>query len=142
MIRQATIDDLDNILALCRMAHQDSPYKAIALDEEHIRRLALLAITMPNFCVFLSVGSEGVTGLVVGGVNHNAFGIMTASDLITYTLKPGSGIHLYTRFLKWARQSPAELITVTNSFGNEKFDNFLRNVGLKQVGGMFIGEMI
>lgn len=142
MIRQATTSDLDNILALCRMAHAHSPYRDIELDEDHIRRMALLAIVMPHFCVFVSEQNGELEGLVVGGINQNAFGILTASDLITYTLKPGAGVHLYSRFLRWARKSPAALITVTNSFGNEKFDNFLRNVGLKRVGGMFIGEMI
>ncbi len=141
MIREAKITDLDKILELGQKAHEHSPYKELSCDSEHIRRLALLAITMPHFCAFLAEEQDQVIGMVVGGVNQNAFGMLTASDLITYTAKPGPGAHLYSRFVQWARKTPAVLITVSNSFENEKFDIFLSNIGLKRVGGLFIGEI-
>ena len=140
MIRKGALEDIDKIMELSRRAHEESPYRAHACDEDHIRRMVLLALTMPNFCVFLAEENGEIVGMVVGALSNNAFGMMTASDLITYSTRPGPGAFLYRRFLQWARSGPAVLITVSNSWGEARFDDFLSKNGLKQVGGLFVGE--
>lgn len=139
MIRDATTEDLDAMLELSRQAHRASPYRDVPSDQDYVRRMALVAITMPNFCAFVSDEDGEITGLMVGCVKPNAFGMLTASDVIVYASKPGSGVKLFSRFIRWAKTMPANLITVTSSFGNEKFDHYLDNIGMKRIGGLFIG---
>ena len=140
MIRDATTDDLEAMMELSRQAHQASPYRDVPSDQDYVRRLALIAITMPNFCAFVCEEESGITGLMVGCVKPNAFGMLTASDVIVYSTRPSAGGRLFKRFLNWANKMPADLITVTSSFGNEKFDKFLSNIGMKRIGGLYIGS--
>lgn len=140
MIRDATVDDLDDIMRLCRLAHQESPYKGIPCDEDYIWRLAQIAIHMPLFCAFVAEEEGEIIGLMVGAVKPNAFGMMTASDVIVYAIRPGPGVKLFSRFRDWAEQMPAKLTTVTSSFGNEKFDKYLENIGMQKIGGLYIGN--
>ena len=140
MIREATFKDIDAMMDLSRQAHQASPYKDVPSDQDYVRRMAMIAIQMPNFCAFVSDEEGEITGLMVGCVKPNAFGMLTASDVIVYAAKPGSGVRLFSRFLRWAKTMPAQLITVTSSFGNEKFDRYLDNIGMHRIGGLFINE--
>lgn len=134
------MDDLEAILELSHQAHKESPYKDVPSDQNYVRRMALMAITMPNFCVFVSDDDSTITGLMVGGVMPNAFGMLTASDVIVYASKPGPGVRLFARFIRWAKTMPADLITITSSFGNQKFDHYLDNIGMRRIGGLFISQ--
>lgn len=140
MIRPATINDLDAMMELSHQAHMASPYKDVPSDQDYVRRMTLLAIVMPNFCAFVADEEGKIIGLMVGCVKPNAFGMMTASDVIVYASKPGPGTRLFSRFLRWAKTMPVELTAVTSSFGNEKFDHYLNNMGMQKIGGLFIDQ--
>ena len=137
MIRRGTIDDVDDLVELAKLAHSLSPYKSVAYDETQIRRIALLSVSTDLMVCFVS-DRNGVVGVLIGGLGPNIWGAMTASDHMVFVKEPGDGPGLVKAFHEWANQFGV-LITMTNSFGDERYDRFLEGLGMMCIGKQFIG---
>lgn len=91
MIRDATPDDLESIIALGEAMHAESPrFNGMPFDPGRLRALA--PTLFADGIVLVAESSEGVVGMAVGFVTPHFFcNVVTASDLAIYVLPASRG---------------------------------------------------
>lgn len=138
MIRQATVKDVGELVKLGEHAHAKGPFSGLDCDETALRRTALLAITMPNMCCLVS-DKDGVNGVIVGVLAPNIWGNMVATDMGIFMREHGDGANLIRAFHQWGKDNGAEMIAMSNTYGNTRYNLLLEKLGMRSTGNQYIG---
>lgn len=147
MIRNATKDDLDDLIVLGREMHQESRFSVMNFSEEKVRTILGNLIDDPNGCLLVSE----VDGVVIGGfagfiAEHYFSTDRLATDLALFINRADRGgmsaARLLRAFVKWAKQNGASLIQVgvTTGVHLEQTTKLYNALGFKTVGGVFAYE--
>jgi hypothetical protein len=145
VIRDARVEDLPQIMALCHRALADAFYNHLPMDEGAVRRQMLYCLSSPaQFLQVVEIDGQ-VEGMLAGTcekVWHSTK--KQASDLVFYTTDKGRGAGslLARRFLRWARKRPGvQLIGISVSYGGsnvKRTGRMLEKLGLTYVGGIYM----
>jgi GNAT superfamily N-acetyltransferase len=145
MIRLLTDDDLEEVLALGALMHEESVFRHFDFDEEKCRNL-IRRFTSNSDTHFACLSESGgvVTGMFAGSISEHYFGRdLIASDTLWYVLPEhrGSraGLQLLRAFEKWAKaRNAAEIfVGVSTGLGMDRTGGMLQKLGYDVVGGNF-----
>jgi hypothetical protein len=145
VIRDARVEDMPQIMALCHRALADAFYKHLPMDEGAVRRQMLYCLSsQAQFLQVVEIDGqlEGMLAGTAEKVWHSTK--KQASDLVFYTTDKGRGAGslLARRFLRWARQRPGvQLIGISVSYGGtnvKRTGKMLEKLGLTYVGGIYM----
>lgn len=114
VVRQATVNDLDECVAHAKAFHQYGPYAAFPMDDEAFR--AFLASIIDNGVVFFHEG-----GIIAGLISPLYFNpsILMGAELFWWA--PAGGRQLRTAFEAWARSQGAQGVQFSGLV-NERFN--------------------
>jgi len=140
MIREATFDDYETLMPEFKRVHELTPFKNIPIDEDHVRRMFVMAISMPNFFCMVSVDkNDKAKGLVAGLIDVNVFGVKVATDII---VAGDSGIpSLLKAFKDWSIGKGAEMFSITEISNNPRYRKLIEITGLNNAGGIYFMEV-
>jgi len=139
VIRKAKLEDIDELMPLFRVAHQNTMFKNTSFNEWQIRRMLSFGVCMPNFFCEVVEHKGKIVGVMGGGVDKNVWGCKIASDVIFYSTR--STDKLLKRFHIWAEEQDAEMVNITSLVVNERYDNLLMKLGYKKAGQVFAREV-
>lgn len=142
MIRDATFDDLPQLVELGRVMHAESPRFARLTFSAGRLHLTLAALIEAG--QFLRVGTDEA-GAVVGGMagmvtQHWASDDLVANELALFVAPEYRGgllaVRLLTRYLQWAAERGAVIIQagVTTGVDTETTARLYERMGLKRCG--------
>ena len=147
IVRAADTFDIDQVIALGRMMHQESPrFRNTDFDVEKCKRG--LEELVPEGSVFVAEMGEEMTGCLVGMLSTHYFGnTLQASDLMLY-VKPQwrgsrSAYLLIKAFERFARDSKAQVVQlgISADIDCEKVRGFYEKMGYKVTGRLTVKEI-
>lgn len=137
MLRDATFQDLEALLPLARVAHLQSIFAGMEMNDAIIQRNLVTAIQFEDgFAKVIEKDGEVLGGLV-GIISENHFGIRCAQDLFNYS-RGGTDL-LIKAFTKWAEVRSCRFVQVTDLSGNRRYQSLLTELGLAPSGINFVG---
>lgn len=143
-IRPFTHDDIPQLIALGRRAHEESEYRGLVFDEDKCRALCEAAISSDAFIAMVAVTEETITGILLAAVADAYFSTdKTAGDLLVYVPPEHRGTRsfymLAVAYVVQAREKGARLIFLRSSTGieTEKTESLYRRLGFKKMGGIY-----
>jgi hypothetical protein len=127
----ATPDDFEDYYQMGLIARANAGFDD-PVDDEHALRMFVIACTFDNFYC-KKVVKDGVTkGFLLGVVQKNLWGMLTATDMFNYST---AGSHIINRdFIKWAKDMGASAVDITDISGNERYRRLLTRLGLEELG--------
>lgn len=137
MIRKAEMMDVDELVELGKYAHANGPFAGLNIDETSLRRSVIMSASMPNMCCYVAVSNQ-IDGVLTGVIGPNVWGNRVATDTGVFMRKPGEGAGLIKSFHKWAELNEAEIIAMSNSYGNERYNKLLEALKMKSTGNQYI----
>lgn len=144
-IVEATEDDIPVLMTLAHAMHGASDFAPIPIEDDMLRAFLKIAITEPNYCVFLGVFQDKVVGAFIGCISPFMFSTAKkANDLSLFILPEYRGSSLALRLIreyeKWAKERDAVRIYLGVSTGEDKACEFYGKIGYNNVGGLFRKE--
>lgn len=138
MIRKATFDDVDAIVALGAEEFARSPYSfRFRFDQYEAKVQLARCIADPRDCLVLVSESGGrVDGFVVAGTFQLPFATQRYVSDIALVSEGGSGLWLLRRMVKWARSH--QLPVMVNCLTQGLMRGYISS-GLTPVGQLFVG---
>ena len=141
-IRPYSLDDLDPMIELGRVYHEESPYARVTIDEQRLRALHTMAETSPtDWCSFIAEDGEYILGLIVGTITPAFFcDQKQAGDLVLYVHPSYRGSTIAMRLIlayeNWALTNGAQEIFLSQSAGMNinNTAKFYEAMGFEQVG--------
>lgn len=126
--RRATAADLDDIVAMGRALHEESPrYRGMQFDAEKVRVLALNLMQSDGAAVFVAQAGDEVIGMTALVAADRWFGTDRYVTDLTMYLKPehrgnGAFARLVQAMEGWAREQGAQEIDigVSTDIGTER----------------------
>lgn len=138
-IREATFTDLDDLLPIFHVAHENTIFKDMEINESVCQRHFVTAIEFDNGYAKVVEHKGKVVGGLVGIVSDNAFGIRCAQDLFCYS--GGMTDRLLEDFALWARVRGARFAQVTDLSNNERYQRLCEKIGWQVAGTNFAKVM-
>lgn len=145
-VREARIDDINEIHKLAQELVSESVYNGIPMDDRQFKHMVASSIGNRSAVVFVVVGaSDEPVGFLVGMVQQLFWSKKKfASDLCTY-VRPEArhvGGFMVRRFIRWAKKMPGVVeITLGLSSGigdTERIGMMYERMGLSRVGGLYV----
>jgi len=140
MIRRLTdVKHIPRLLEYGKKWHGKSSYAHLAFSYERSKATLKAAMLSPGSVVFAAFDEEKLCGALVGMiVEFPWFEESFATDLIFMADKYGD--RLFATFAKWARKHTKHIqMGVTSGLGTA--DKFYQAIGMKQIGGIYVGEL-
>lgn len=141
--RQATVEDLPQILGWCQDMHAESRYSKYVLDLDKLERKIATLIEAPAGIVLITAN-----GFLVGSVLEYWFGpAKYAAELLLYVAPEARGSSeaptLVKAYVERAKALGAVDVHVENTTGCdvEKVERLFSKLGFTRVGGNFIMEL-
>lgn len=136
MIRSALPADFKALKPLFKLAHARSPMSSIPIDWTQVRRMLAVASYTPAFHIEVVEHEGKIVGCLAGLITLNVWGVKVATDLFVYSRRETD--LLIQRFRDWAKRSGAEVLSLTNISGRERYDRLIERSGLTRVGSTFL----
>lgn len=141
-VRQATEQDIDQLILLGEALHRESPaYYLKSFDAERLKGFLQTVINDPNFCCLVAEKEQMLIGYFIGGLTFEIISYdVTAFDLSVYVLPDNrngrTAIKLFKAFEEWAKGYNAKYFRVGISTGihTEKTSKFYQLLGFKPDG--------
>ncbi len=138
-IRAGQYHDVTAYNRLARQFLEQSPYKDAGVRDGDLRQQFIRAVNDKNSQVLVAMEEKEMVGVMIGRVGVTSWGVKTAYDAFTYANRRGVTDKLIRRYLRWAEDKGAKLITMATSSGiNERFDRLIEKHGLERVGSTFL----
>ena len=149
-LRQATISELDTLIAFSKNAHEESYFGDISFSKEKVRKFAQKSVseTYPSqISILAEVNGKPVGYLyaVAGDYYVGSDSLLTTvhvSKSIRHSLFGGKVVFRLVRGIKqWSGQIDAEhlLFHVTSDINLAQSDRFMRKMGFKTLGDNYVG---
>ena len=145
-IRLATVADIDSLLALGQIMHQESRFKVFPMNRVKTRHMAEALINNPKTaCILLAEhDTAGLIGMLGGHVADYFFcDAVVAQDNFFFVLPAHRGsaaaLKLLIAFRRWAEnRRAAELcINMSVNVDRQRFDQFMQHLQFTQSGSNF-----
>ena len=141
IVRGATFDDVDAIIALGKQGHARGENARYAFDDSAARLLVAQCLSTKRLCAFVAE-EDGIVGVLLGQEEQYPYIKMRfATDIALYTERAGAGVALLARFEQWALQErKVDRLLLGVSFDPERaagMQRLYRRQGFKHVGGIF-----
>lgn len=127
MIRDASYDDYSELLRLVTNLLNANGYYDV--KETMLKRMFTRCV-MGGFAKVIEVDGS-LRGLMFGMATENLWGVRCANELICYSTMQTP--LLLRAYRKWAVDNKLEEITVTNTFGNSRYERMLNALGFKPI---------
>jgi len=138
-IREATFTDLEALMPIFHIAHEQSIFKGMAINESLCQRHFVTALEFDNGYAKVVERKGKVIGGLVGIISDNAFGIRCAQDLFCYSA--GMTDKLLEDFALWSRVRGARFVQVTDLSNNERYQRLCEALGWQLAGTNFAKVM-
>lgn len=137
--------DVEAMIRLARMAHEESAFRGIPIDDAKAQRLTDAAMADKGRYGLLIAEKDGeITGMLIATAGEYFFSkAVMATALIWYVAPKHRGgtsaVKLLHGFRKWAQNRGAveAQINVTSGVRMASTDKMLKRVGLRPVGGNY-----
>lgn len=146
MIKPATFQDVDAIIALGRQMHAEGAFSIVNFVEKKVRT-AIERCIVSGF-VYVNVGADGVDGFLIGHASEYWFSHdHIASDLAFYVRPDRRGgiaaVRLIQAFVTWGREHGVREVAISQSSGVrvEEMTHLLTGMGFRYLGGVFKWEI-
>lgn len=140
-IRQATLDDIPNLVALGRLMHQESVYRTYALDVEKLALLLKHLLDEAAGIVLVAESSGAIVGGFVGMVVEHWFGLTKQAVDLALFMEPShrggrTAFRLLNAYVEEAKNRGADQIVMANSTGvdMERVADLFEAVGFEKTG--------
>ena len=141
MIRQARISDLPGIRECAERLHAESPYRDVPGDLQTFAHTVGQCISNAFGFAMVAERDGKITGFMLGAAVPLWFSKKrSASDIVTYSERPGDGYRLIRAFIDWAWSLPNVIeITMAQSSGIEveRTAKLYERAGLQRVGNLY-----
>lgn len=144
-IRQATQDDLLDLLEMAEAMHGESDFSTIPFDHLFCRDFLEITLDDPDNGVFIDENEGVIRGAFLGSVEPFFFSSrLKASDTAIY-VKPefrgsATALRLIRKWELWAWEKGAIRTYLGVSTGNAKADDFFTRLGYTRLGGIYRKE--
>jgi GNAT superfamily N-acetyltransferase len=149
MIRVATFDDIDTLISIGRVMHNESAYKVLSFNDDKVGALLAGLISEPNGVVFIAERAGVILGGFAGGISDFWFGNDShAYDYGLFILPEHRGgsaaIRLLAAFESWAKDMGAVWcdVGITTGVHVEQTTRLYQKLGYNQSGVLFRKEVI
>lgn len=142
MIQQARMKDIEDIVDMGRTMFEASAYSAHLGDFDEMDAKTALAryIADRKQSLVLVNETQGlVDGFIVATTCFMPFSTRGYVSDVAFCSNGGRGVKLLREVMSWARKS-GKACMFANGFGDPRTDKLYEAVGLKRVGGLYIGE--
>lgn len=141
-VRDAVLDDLENLIALSRRMHEESNFRSLSFSDPNLRQSLAGAMHRKDMFFFgIYEINNHIVGYLLGVLQKPFFTTDTiASDMMFFVdqLYRGSpaALKLWQSFRDWAREKGACEIRqgVTTGLAPERTDRFFRKIGMESTG--------
>ena len=134
-LRDATFPDLEALLPLMRLAHANSMFAEIAMNEATVQRNFVIAIKFDQFAKVVEIDGE-VMGGMFGVMGENQYGIRCAQDLFCFS-RAGTDQLIYA-YKKWAKERGAQFVQICDLSGNSRYQEIIAGLGFQPAGINFV----
>ena len=132
MIRDATFDDMSELMPLAALAHQGSPFSEIAMNASTMQRSYVVAMNYDDGYAKVIEKEGRIVGGLIGLIADNHYGIRCAQDLLNYSLCDTD--ILVKDFIRWAGDRNAKFVQITDLSENDRYGKLLMRLGLNSAG--------
>lgn len=148
-VREATVYDLETLIALGELMHVESNYRSIIFSKDKTLVTGISIIADPMWCVRVCEGKDDeVIGMFVGYVSQFPFSYdLVASDFVLYVLPEYRGstaaLRLLGAYEAWAKSKEAKIINIgtTTGVNTDKVGEFYERLGFNRVGAVYRKEV-
>ena len=133
IIRIATPDDIDSIVALGLEALHNDPYVGLEISRVKVHVVATECVSSSNNFAYVAEKDGIVVGAVCAVVHPMLFyGKSQASVVQFYCMEPGEGIKLIRKLMKWVEGRPViKMVCFTlESNSDPRIGKLLNTLGL------------
>lgn len=142
MIRNATQDDVLELIEIGKLMHGETSYKHFDFDEEKVAELLVALITNARGIAIVSEGEDGeLQGGLIGAVSPMWFGTdLQATDYALFLKKEfrgaKTGIPLLHEYEKQAKEKGAKQVLIATTAGYKPKDmaKLYEAAGFTQIG--------
>lgn len=136
MIEDASLSDIDELLPLMRHVHRRSIFAQTPFDEVAVRRSFATAVSFDDGFAKVVRHQQTIVGVLVGFVAPNQWGVMIATDLLTFSQRQTDV--LIRSFAKWAATRGAYAVHITDLTGKDRYQRLILSCGFEPAGNNFI----
>jgi len=144
MIREYQASDIDAMIKLGAMFHDQGGYSHLDYDPQDLRNLGHSALTdRQNYAAFVAVDGNILKGMIAGFIYKHFFGSdKCAADLLFYVdplFRGGTtGPRLLKRLEVWAKDSGAKdlVLGISSSIHADRTAQLYEKLGFPQIGTM------
>ena len=154
-IRQATLEDIPNLVEIGRRLHELFPHSAYSYDPNRSDNYNAKLISTQlrgiilnhrgNYRFFIADDESGKpAGALICYADQMLFTQDLVASLMFYVVLPGhagdgTALRLFRAFLHWAEGTGAKAINVATTSGEkiEELDRYLRRFGFRRTGGTY-----
>jgi hypothetical protein len=133
VIRKATPDDIDSIVALGFEALQSDPYDGLTISRVKVYNVATECVSSSNNFAWVAEKDGEVVGAVCAIVHPIMFYEKRQASVVQYyCTDPGQGIKLLREFMRWAEGRPViKMICFTLEINSDpRIGDLLAKLGL------------
>jgi len=143
-IRQATVSDLGELLALLKALHAESVFSGIAVEHDRLQQFVTSFIADPkNICVVYESAAGGLDGILLGFVKPYYFSSeLSAWDLAFYVRPARRGsmvaFRLWREFKARATELDARVLWLgSTGTAPHRARRFYTGLGMVEVGALY-----
>jgi len=140
-VLRATVEDIDRVIPLAKMMHEESVYHSLPFEPEFVRRFAAHAVVDQTYCPLVAVDGSAIIGFFCGQISQTFFGPgLIASDHVFYVEPTHRGTsaapRLLAEFEKWAFGLGAReiFLGITTGVHEDRTSEFYARSGYKLAG--------
>ena len=144
LVRKATIEDLGEILTLCKTMHEESSYSKIEPDKEKTHLFIEQEINNGDSHFLVLLNEEIIVGIFLGKVVSYFFSNdLQAMDYLLYIKKENRGtigaLKLLKSYIQWAKEQGVKEIVLSSTTGVnlDRTEGIYRKLGFHKVGVMY-----
>lgn len=146
MIRTGKFKDINGMIRVCHLAHEESVSMHVPIDEAELRKTLQVIVNSREHCCFVTEIDGQIEGLMLGVSNPLWYSRKKqAADLFLYTTEKGRGTGhlLMRRYISWAKRQPGVkeiMIGINSGIDYERTIELYKRMGATQIGAMFYIE--
>jgi hypothetical protein len=137
-VRRANTGDMKIILDFMEEYHKESNLKDIPFDRPSAVKIVEYFIGTTSCNPLIALDNDKMVGLLFGSLEPFFFNRKKSYATDLMFISNGAGVQLWKRFKEWALHAGAERIMMGVSSENERADQLLEALGMKQTGGMYV----
>lgn len=144
LIRKATVEDLDEILTLCKTMHKESSYSGIEPNKEKTQSFIQNEIDDRDSLFLVLLYKEVIVGIFLGKIVSYFFSNdLQAMDYLLYIQKEKRGsigaLKLLKSYICWAKEQKVKEIVLSSTTGInlDRTEGIYRKLGFHKAGVMY-----